>query len=264
MAIDITDMTGKVENEGKTAQGRVAAEEWNRMIAALIETQGSIKSVRLNGSTFVPDNNGMVELVVSESNYLLNLLTSVTGVAPYRIALGTSFIVSLSVSNKYQNGDEQMSVTTRCAARVLVNDVEVQTLDVYDGNTYDIDVGRYLSEGINRFYIEVDNGYGVRKQSLAYEVTAVNIGVSLPYWDEAAVLSGDWTVDVRLSGSVTGNVHVAIDGEEVISGTQNAGSVKSYTITRGRDRLRPESRHPSGHVQHPGVGLLDCQPRHQW
>ena len=234
MAIDITDMTGKVENEGKTAQGRVAAEEWNRMIAALIETQGSIKSVRLNGSTFVPDNNGMVELVVSESNYLLNLLTSVTGVAPYRIALGTSFIVSLSVSNKYQNGDEQMSVTTRCAARVLVNDVEVQTLDVYDGNTYDIDVGRYLSEGINRFYIEVDNGYGVRKQSLAYEVTAVNIGVSLPYWDEAAVLSGDWTVDVRLSGSVTGNVHVAIDGEEVISGTQNAGSVKSYTITTGK------------------------------
>ncbi|MBQ0120931.1 MAG: hypothetical protein KBT13_07410 [Bacteroidales bacterium] len=234
MAIDISDLAGKVENEGKTPQGRVAAEEWNRLIAAIIGNQGGVKSVRLNGSTFMPDENGMIDLVVSESNYLLNLTTTVAGSAPYRIALGTSFMVSLGVSNKYQNGDEQISVTTRCTARVLVNDVEVETLDVYDGNTYDIDVGRYLSEGTNRFYIEVDNGYGVRKQTLAYEVTAVNIGVSLPYWADAAVMSGDWAVDVRLSGSVTGNVHVAIDGEEVVSGTQSAGSVKSYPITTGK------------------------------
>ena len=107
MAIDLTPLLNKIENKGETPQGKLSAEEFNLLVAAVKKTKEVYEVFRYNsGAKIKPDENGNVDLIITESNYILRLKTTVDGVAPYKVALGNDFDMTVEISNKYLDGDQ--------------------------------------------------------------------------------------------------------------------------------------------------------------
>ena len=234
MATDISDLGVKIEDGGKTPQGKLSAEEFNRLVRAVQENQNSVKTISYNsGVKLRPDENGNVDIIVTDSNYILNLKTTVEGTAPYKVALGNAFNLKLEVSNKFLDGDQQVSVTTACTATFYCNDLVVATQEVYDGETIDFNFGQYFTEGKNTFRVSVNNNYGEIKDTLTYEVTAIYLSLELPNFNPTDIVSGEsWGLDVKVVGSAA-NVHILIDGQGGLVGSQTAGSTITYPITTG-------------------------------
>lgn len=234
MATDITNLLGKVENGGETPQGMLSAQEFNTLVTAVIENQGGVRSVSYNGGVKVkPDESGNVDLLITESNYILNIKATVDGVAPYKVALGNSFVMNLEISNKYLEGETQVPVSTACTATFYCNDLAVSTQEVYDGDSIDFDFGKYFTEGKNTIRVRVNNNYGEIKDTMTYEVTAIYLSVELPNFDPTDIQTGEsWPLAVRVVGS-NANVYILIDGAGGLAGGQTAGSTIEYPITTG-------------------------------
>ena len=234
MATDISDLGSKVEDGGKTPSGKLTATEFNTLVRAVQENQNSVKTISYNsGVKLKPDENGNVDIIVTDSNYILNLKTTVEGTAPYKVALGNAFNLHLEVSNKFLDGDQQVSVTTACTATFYCNDLVVGTQEVYDGDKIDFNFGAFFVEGKNTFRVSVNNNYGEIKDTLTYEVTAIYLSLELPNFDPTEIVTGEsWGLDVKVVGS-NANVHILIDGQGGLAGSQTAGSTITYNITHG-------------------------------
>ena len=235
MAINIDDLVGKIENEGKSAAGRVSAEEFNRLVLATKENQGAVHGVSINGSSiFHPDEYGNVNVVITETNYVLGVTTQLVGkTAPYRIALGSSLIMRVGISEKYVDGDQQIPVSTACTLKFYVGNIVVGTLTGYDGQTIDFDFASHLSQGTNLIKVIVDDGHSNVYESLAYEINTISLSIRLNTFNPTEIQTGEWTLAVTLLGS-RANIYILIDGEGGMVGSQSQGSTSEYTITRGK------------------------------
>ncbi|MGM9794078.1 MAG: hypothetical protein ACI3Y8_07825, partial [Candidatus Cryptobacteroides sp.] len=191
--------------------------------------------IRYNGgTTFRPDADGLLNLDISENNYILNASTSIQGhTAPYKIALGSSFVLSLSVTHKFLDGDEEIPAGA-VTAQFYCNGVVVETKSVNDGETVTFDYGSFLTEGVNSVYVHLDNGHGNLRDTLEYTPQAVNLHCSLPNFSETAIQSGvSWPLQVTVTGSQA-QVYIQIDDNPAqMVGTQSAGSTATYNITQG-------------------------------
>ena len=234
MAIDLTPILNKIENKGETAQGKLTATEFNTLVAAVRENQASVRSVSYNsGVKIKPDENGNVDLIITESNYILRLKTTVDGVAPYKVALGNDYNMTVEISNKYLDGDEQVSVSTACTATFYCNDLVVNTQEVYDGDTINFNFGKYFIEGKNTIYVNVNNNYGEIQNTMTYEITAIYLSVELPNFNPTELKEGDsWDLDVKVVGS-SANVYIYVDDVGGLAGSQTAGSTITYSIKYG-------------------------------
>lgn len=231
---DLTGLLNKVENKGETPQGKLSAEEFNKLVRAVRENQQGVRTVSYNGGVKIrPDESGNVDLIITESNYILRLKTTVDGVAPYKVALGNEYNMTIEVSNKYLDGDEQVSVSTACTATFYCNGLVVNTQEVYDGDVVKFNFGKYFTEGKNTIYVNVNNNYGEIQNTLTYEITAIYLSVELPNFDPIEIKRGEsWDLDVKIVGSAA-NVFIYIDGNGGLVGSQTAGSTITYPITRG-------------------------------
>ena len=231
---DLTGLLNKVENKGETPQGKLSADEFNQLVRAVRENQQSVRTVSYNGGVKIrPDENGNVDLIITESNYILRLKTTVDGVAPYKVALGNQYNMTIEISNKYLDGDEQVSVSTACTATFYCNGLVVNTQEVYDGDVVKFNFGKYFTEGKNTIYVNVNNNYGEIQNTLTYEITAIYLSVELPNFDPIEVKRGEsWDLDVKIVGSPA-NVFIYVDGNGGLAGSQTAGSTITYPITRG-------------------------------
>lgn len=192
MATDISNLGSKIEDGGKTPSGKLTALEFNTLVRAVQENQNSVKTISYNsGVKLKPDENGNVDIIVTDSNYILNLKTTVEGTAPYKVALGNEFNVNLEVSNKFLDGDQQISVTTACTATFYCNDLVVGSQEVYDGDKIIFNFGQFFVEGKNTFRISVNNNYGEIKDTLTYEVTAIYLSVELPNFNPTDIVTGE-------------------------------------------------------------------------
>lgn len=234
MAVDLTGLLNKTENKGETPQGRLSAEEFNTLVQAVRENQGSVRTVSYNsGVKIKPDENGNVDLIITDSNYVLRLKTEVDGVAPYRVALGNEYNMTVEVSNKFLDGDEQVSVSTACTATFYCNGLVVNTQEVYDGEVIKFNFGKFFTEGKNTIYVNVNNNYGEIQNTLTYEITAIYLSVELPNFVPTEIKTGEsWDLDVKVVGS-NANVYVYIDDNGGLVGSQTAGSTITYPITQG-------------------------------
>lgn len=234
MAIDLTALLNKIENKGETPQGKLSAEEFNTLVAAVRENQGSVRSVSYNSGVKIrPDENGNVDLIITESNYILRLKTTVDGVAPYKVALGNNYNMTVEISNKYLDGDQQVSVSTACTATFYCNDLIVNTQEVYDGDVVTFNFGKYFTEGKNTIYVNVNNNYGEIQNTMTYEITAIYLAVELPNFNPTEIKRGEsWDLDVKVVGSPA-NVYIYIDNTGGLAGSQTAGSTITYPITNG-------------------------------
>ena len=236
MAKDLSYLLGKVENQGTTNQGKLSANEFNDLIEGVVDLQrNTVRSISYNnGTAFSPDDQGNVNLLIAESNYILNITTRVDGSIPYRITLGSSFRMRISISNLFVDGDQQVSVSTPCKVTFYhgtANKV-VGEVTAYDGQTVEFDFGKHFSEGLNTIWARVDNGYGAIKDTMAYSVEAIYLQCLLPAFDKTAVQTGDWELQVSVLGA-TANVYLFVDGEGGLIGTQSAGSTVSYKVGVG-------------------------------
>ena len=234
MAIDLTGLLNKIENKGETPQGKLTAEEFNTLVAAVRENQGSVRSISYNsGVKIKPDENGNVDLIITESNYILRLKTTVDGTAPYKVALGNDYNMNIEISNKYLDGDQQVSVSTACTATFYCNDLVVNTQEVYDGDVITFNFGKYFTEGKNTIYVNVNNNYGEIQNTMTYEITAIYLAVELPNFNHTEIKTGEsWDLDVKVIGS-SANVYIYIDNNGGLVGSQTAGSTITYSITNG-------------------------------
>lgn len=233
MAININDLGNKKENNGANKDGQLAAEEWNRFVQAVIETQNPVKTVSVNnGAKFVPDEYGNVNVIITESNYILNVTGEVNGSAPFKVALGSSFPMKVTISNKYLDNDVQVSVPSSCKVDFYCNDLVVYSTDAYDGDSVIYDFGKDLQEGKNYIKAVVDNNNGVIKETLNYEINAIYLALELPYFDKTEIQSAEWELAVKVVGS-NANIFINIDGEGGLVGGQTAGSTVNYPITKG-------------------------------
>ena len=236
MAIDITDLNNKIQNEGDTAQGRLSADEFNKLVNAVIDLQSSgVQSITINNGEvkFRPDDTGNINLMISESNYNLSLTTTVSGNPPYNIALNGEFMMHVKVLNKFIEGDKASDTYTACKADFYCNNSVVYSREVYDKEEFDFNWGPYLSEGKNIVYIKVDNNFGEVKTSNPVEINAIFIQLDIVNFDDLDIKTGDsWPLDVNIIGT-SANIHISIDGNEIINAYQSTGSTVTYNITEG-------------------------------
>jgi hypothetical protein len=236
MAIDLSTLIPKVSNEGDTPAGRLDHTEFNKLVNAVIELQSSgVKTMTINNGEvkFRPDDNGNVNLMISESNYNLSLTTTVSGNPPYNIALNGEFMMHVKVLNKFIEGDSASDTYTACKAEFYCNNSIVHSREVYDKEEFDFNWGPYLSEGKNTVYIKVDNNFGEVKTSNPVEINAIFIQLDVVNFNDLEIKSDDsWSLDIRVTGT-SANVYVFIDGNEIINAYQSAGALVTYDIVKG-------------------------------
>lgn len=232
MKKDLSPLLGKQDNTDDES-GKVHANEWNTLVEAVQENQGSVMSIMYNGRSFKPDENGQVKIIDTGSNYLFQIpTTALNAQIPYKVALGNKFELETVVTNKYIEGDEETPVSTSCRLQYVVNGITVKEIDGYDGQTYVENIGVYLTEGKNVVQILGDNGYTVA-ESKPFEITAIYLSVNLPTFDSLKPVTGDkWELAVQIVGS-NANVYIKVDGEGGLVGNQTAGSTTPYTIVTG-------------------------------
>lgn len=235
---DYSKYKGKIQNGGATAAGRVSASEWNALMTDLQETENTaaaaVKGISINNQSAVrPGEDGIVKLILTDSNYALNLTTTVTGSLPYKIALGNSWKMNILVASLYVDGEVQEQLPTPSTVKFYCNGKVVATQSVYSGETASLDFKEYLTEGINNVYAEVDNGFGLIKNTMTYAVTAIYLECLLPIFNKTAIQSATWELQVQILGAAA-NVFIEIDGEGGLAGTQSAGSTATYQITTGQ------------------------------
>ena len=235
---DYSKYKGKIQNGGATPQGRITASEWNGLMNELQSTddaaRAAVRGISINNQNPVyPGADGIVKVILTESNYALNLSTTVTGSIPYKIALGNSWRMNVAVASLYVDGDIQEPLPTPATVEFYCNGKVVATQSVYSGETASLDFKEYLTEGVNNVYAMVDNGFGMVKNTMTYAVTAVYLECKLPIFDKTAIQSAAWELQVQILGA-SANVFVEVDGQGGLVGTQSAGSTATYQITAGQ------------------------------
>ena len=237
MAIDITDLNNKIQNDGENERGRLSADEFNRLVGAVIDLQSSeVKSITINNGNvkFIPDDTGNINLMISDSNYRIAITTTVEGTTPYNVALNGDFIMHVKVLHKYIDGDTETDAGIPCKADFYCNDRVVYSKDVYDNDTFDFNWGPYLSEGPNKVYINLDNSYGDVKKSQIIQVNAIYLQLDIVNFDDLDVKTGDsWPVKIKITGTNDANVYISIDKTPVIDAHQIAGTTITYNIIEG-------------------------------
>lgn len=107
MAIDLTNLKNKTENNGEDERGILRAEDFNNLVKAVIENQDgiydvqrkSVKGIRLNTVLYNNvDSNGIIDLTISDSNYLLDI--KILEAPPKYVAKGAPCRFRFTITHK--------------------------------------------------------------------------------------------------------------------------------------------------------------------
>lgn len=239
MAIDLTNLKNKTENDGATSAGVLRAEEFNNLVQAVIDNQNavqnSIKGITLNRVDYDKiDDRGYLTITTSSGDYDLRITPEVE--PPTVIAKGEPCIMRFTVEHLDLTQGEAISAKFPVTARFYCNNQLVGTVEnIYDKNYKDVvDVLKVVefdfskatelstSESGNQLRVEIDNGMGYLKSSSVYITRVINMSVSVTISggiDGKLVFTKDNMPELR--AVVTGNngyLYATIDGQDFISG----------------------------------------------
>ena len=109
MAIDISGLLNKRENEGSTDEGRLTAKEWNTLVQAVEENQravnGAVKGVNFNGTEYRDVKDGILHMTVlgdTGRNIKFDWLQS----PPETISKGGSCVVEFNVIDQQKDEND--------------------------------------------------------------------------------------------------------------------------------------------------------------
>lgn len=210
MAIDLTNLRNKVENNGETDQGVLRAADFNNLVSAVIENQDavinlektSVKEIVYNEKSYKADGSGKINITVVESGYFLAFDTF-TAPQTY-VAKNKPCTLSFTIKHKDINNstdDNYVCANFAAYAKVFVGksmeDVkEVTTIyNIYDSNypedklsafatkTVTVDITKFTtlttSESGNTVYVELYNGINNPIRSTISTIFVFDMDISL-------------------------------------------------------------------------------------
>ena len=235
---DISGLLGKTENEGTTAQGRLSASEFNKLVGAVSEVQtkveGTIKGIKYNGGA---EGGGQTFKSVDKDGYLLMTINNPDGTLsieldtpdPY-IARDAECPITVRVSSKDSAG---ASTAAACIVNFYLNGSQVP---FYTGNVYDkettivgaakeltIDLSKIVGlplltgELDNEIRVEINNRYGITKSAYCY-VKIVDLSLTVDIFDTNKVFTENNKPQLiaRVSGT-DAYVTAIVDGKEILT-----------------------------------------------
>ena len=113
----------------------------------------------------------------------------------------------------YENEEDLSQMSGSCT--VYVAGLQRERISLRSGNTYTIDVSKYLTDGTNEVKFTIDNAEQ-SKRNYVYEVQMVNLKV-LSDFDYIAAYNGIIPFTYTPIGNILKTVHILMDGEEIHS-----------------------------------------------
>ena len=245
--VNIDNLLGKIENEGATEQGKLTAEEFNILVRAVIENQGSAKSVSYNnGIKYYPDEQGNVDLVIpitSDESYYAVLNTSIplTDI----IITDNSFIVPLNfqavkinaLGSINTNARGTLTIERSTDNGVTFNEVGKLTNTLISENFGDdekytnIDLGKYLNSGNQILRVKASYEYEDSVTGLVRTATSswVNIGNSVTKTELKLTLETNYFTPMLAKNEETGEYNRFVVNYRVLGATKK----KLYVIVNG-------------------------------
>ena len=216
MATDIKDLAGKVENEGATPEGTLPAEQFNRLVQAVIENQGSVKKIIYNKKE-LPNNNGVVEIDPISSDSRLSLTTSDN--LEKIVSITGSLVLNLRVTSVVNNSDTGESVLLdfqRFNEASGWSSVGTKVISSVPEST-----SSFTAVDISSFLVSGDQQIRVKATGQESNLSAILTFASIVFTKLELEFAGEWQRSCRgtmplsfyINGAVAKTLHVNISGE---------------------------------------------------
>ena len=217
MATNIKDLGNKIENEGATPQGTLTAEEWNRMIQATIENQGSIKKIIYNKKELPVKADGTVEIEPISSDSRLTLTTSdntdkivsITG----RLVLHLRATSVMNGSDTFENINLDIQRFNAATGWTSVGSASMSAVAESSSAYTAIDVSEFLVSG--------DQQLRIKATGAETNLSAIVSFSSIVFTKLELEFAGEWQRACRnemplafyVNGAVAKTLHIKISGE---------------------------------------------------
>lgn len=216
MATDIKDLAGKVENEGATPEGTLPAEQFNRLVQAVIENQGSVKKIIYNKKE-LPNNNGVVEIEPISSDSRLSLTTSDN--LEKIVSITGSLVLNLRVTSVVNNSDTGESVLLdfqRFNEASGWSSVGTKVISSVPEST-----SAFTAVDISSFLVSGDQQIRVKATGQESNLSAILTFASIVFTKLELEFAGEWQRSCRgtmplsfyINGAVAKTLHINISGE---------------------------------------------------
>ena len=124
---------------------------------------------------------------------------------------GSAEIFKFRYLSYYDNEQDLSQMSGSCT--VYVAGLQRERITLRSGNTYTIDVTKYIGDDVAEIRFTIDNGEG-SSRSYVYEVTTVNLFVSSSF-DSVTAYEGAIPFVYTPIGNIKKTVHVLLDGDEI-------------------------------------------------
>ena len=216
--IDLNSLLGKTENDGATPAGNLTAAEWNKLVEAVIENQGGVRSINFQNTVFKPDENGVLNLIFVTDAEKYNMVAKVTKTLDEITVRGNSNTITFEY-NCYFGGDVADMDTEPAEAAFLVNGTRIDELTTslkasgkVTNNAYTVDLGPYLTAEENTVQMIISNSHGSsRVWNFACSTKEIKLSFD-PSYDETIPRSSAWPLRVSCTGTEA-DVHVIVDDD---------------------------------------------------
>ena len=251
--VDITSLRGKIENDGATDAGMLRAEEFNTLVKAVIENQDglktTIKGVKFKGNE-MPVEDGIV--IINDSTSKFNVGINWIKEPPKYSAKGSDCIIRVSINNKFLGGDPNGTPASMGATlKFYRNGDLIGTVnDVYDkdfeGNVtkeVEFNIGKYVSDGNNQVYIELDNNQGATDQTQVYTIVGIDISLTVDF-DSEIIYTAEKLPQVTVTATGSdASLYINIDGNSVVNGDELTINIPTTYPTKDNDIFGAYNRH---------------------
>ena len=246
MAIDISTLLGKTENEGSTDAGRLTAKEWNTLVQAVEENQkavaGTMKGIIYKGGE---EAGGQTFNQINERGYLImnpadpqGTLTVFMDKKPNSyIASGAPCEVEFHVTSRKDSGGEQVISEIPCSVRYYIGTSDGNYTLVGSDTIYDYEysvvsqsqkvckfdfakvtnVPLGTGDTENWLKIEISNGMG-RTNIETMIVRVIDMSVRVENFDINNVFVTSPYLTVTVYGT-DANVYAQVDDTMILNGS---------------------------------------------
>ena len=165
------------------------------------------------------DSNKYADLLISQVQLpntgatQATMKVSILSIPSEYTTKGRSEVFSFKYISYYENEEDLSQVSGSCV--VYVNNIQRERISLRAGNTYNIDVSKYLGDGTNEVKFTIDNAEQ-SKRNYVYEVQMVNLMVSSDF-DYIAAYNGNIPFTYTPIGNILKTVHILMDGTEIHS-----------------------------------------------
>nr|WP_302829777.1 leucine-rich repeat domain-containing protein [uncultured Bacteroides sp.] len=209
----------KIENKGKTPDGRLSAEEFNKVVNAL---DALLEAASGGGTTY--------------NIYIRNNMSSLGFAAQY----GEACVLDFTFVSQYRdNFNEPYKPTGELGlCTIMVKNAKytdftaVKQMEVSSGVSIKLDVAEWLSSGSNSIKISTIGGNTDKTTApVTYTVTLTSLGVSAPNFAWWTAFSSDFIVPMIINGNISKVLHVTVTGNNYLQGYDKNLGTAIYTDT---------------------------------